>query len=151
MKPGPGGQILAMDENWQVYPNSDLSQQISIIVHVYSILGSETIILAYYMYLGYVCHLICQILRRCVKLLLNSWAKVLFSFCRNLQAAIGSYYDIEANLPVQRLPSMVFVKDVTIGEGESVPPCTEYTKTWRVRNPGKTIQGKKDLKQANAV
>lgn len=53
----------------------------------------------------------------------------------NLQAAIGSYYDIEANLPVQRLPSMMFVKDVTIGEGESVPPCTEFTKTWRVRNP----------------
>ncbi|XP_054761764.1 protein ILRUN-like [Lytechinus pictus] len=53
----------------------------------------------------------------------------------NLQAAIGSYYDIEANLPVQRLPHMTFVKDVTIGEGESVPPCTEFTKTWRVRNP----------------
>ncbi|XP_072171711.1 protein ILRUN-like [Diadema setosum] len=53
----------------------------------------------------------------------------------NLQAAIGSYYDIEANMPIQKLPSMTFVQDVTIGEGESVPPCTEFTKTWRVRNP----------------
>ena len=35
-----------------------------------------------------------------------------------------------------RLPSMSFVRDVTIGEGESVPPCTAFTKTWTVQNTG---------------
>lgn len=38
---------------------------------------------------------------------------------RNLQAAICSYFD--CNTPVF---SMALVKDVTIGEGESVPPNT---------------------------
>lgn len=32
---------------------------------------------------------------------------------------------------------MSFVKDVTIGEGESVPPDTPFTKTWRIQNTGK--------------
>ena len=31
---------------------------------------------------------------------------------------------------------MVFVKDITIGEGESIPPNTTFVKTWRVQNPG---------------
>ena len=31
---------------------------------------------------------------------------------------------------------MVFVKDITIGEGESIPPTTKFVKTWRVQNPG---------------
>uniref|UniRef100_A0A8C8A0L0 Nbr1 FW domain-containing protein n=1 Tax=Oryzias sinensis TaxID=183150 RepID=A0A8C8A0L0_9TELE len=31
---------------------------------------------------------------------------------------------------------MSFVKDVTIGEGESVPPDTAFTKTWRIQNTG---------------
>lgn len=31
---------------------------------------------------------------------------------------------------------MSFVKDVTIGEGESVPPDTTFTKTWRIQNTG---------------
>ncbi|KAM4046688.1 protein ILRUN isoform 2-T2 [Anomaloglossus baeobatrachus] len=31
---------------------------------------------------------------------------------------------------------MSFVEDVTIGEGESVPPDTQFTKTWRVQNTG---------------
>ena len=31
---------------------------------------------------------------------------------------------------------MVFVKDITIGEGESIPPITKFVKTWRVQNPG---------------
>ena len=35
------------------------------------------------------------------------------------------------------LPSMTFVRDVTIGEGESVPPLTDFTKTWTVMNSGK--------------
>ena len=34
------------------------------------------------------------------------------------------------------LPGMVFLKDVTIGEGESIPPNTGFIKTWRVQNPG---------------
>ncbi|XP_065352987.1 protein ILRUN [Cloeon dipterum] len=51
----------------------------------------------------------------------------------NLQAAIGSYFDYEA---ANNLPSMFLVKDATIGDGESVPPCTRFTKTWRLRNNG---------------
>ena len=31
---------------------------------------------------------------------------------------------------------MSFVQDVTIGEGESVPPKTKFIKTWKIRNPG---------------
>ncbi|XP_067094743.1 protein ILRUN-like [Osmerus mordax] len=52
----------------------------------------------------------------------------------NLQAAIGAYYDFES--PSINTPSMSFVEDVTIGEGESVPPETQFTKTWRVQNTG---------------
>jgi len=52
----------------------------------------------------------------------------------NVQAAVCSYFDLEsAN---SRLPGMVFVADITIGEGESVPPSTNFVKTWRVQNPG---------------
>lgn len=53
---------------------------------------------------------------------------------RNLQAAIGAYYDFES--PNINTPSMSFVEDVTIGEGESVPPDTQFTKTWRIQNTG---------------
>ncbi|KAJ1525902.1 hypothetical protein ONE63_009091 [Megalurothrips usitatus] len=49
----------------------------------------------------------------------------------NLQAAVCSYFDTQS--PVF---SMVLVRDVTIGEGESVPPDTQFTKTWRVQNNG---------------
>lgn len=52
----------------------------------------------------------------------------------NLQAAICSYYDIQQ--PKTMLPSMSLVKDVTVGEGESVPPNTKFTKTWRLQNSG---------------
>ena len=58
-------------------------------------------------------------------------------FCRNLQAAICSYYDYEQ--PNAKVPCMAFVKDVTIGEGESVPPATRFVKTWRIQNIGKFI------------
>jgi len=52
----------------------------------------------------------------------------------NVQAAVCSYFDLEsAN---SSLPGMVFVRDVTIGEGESVPPSTKFVKTWRIQNPG---------------
>uniref|UniRef100_A0A3B3C0B0 Inflammation and lipid regulator with UBA-like and NBR1-like domains n=1 Tax=Oryzias melastigma TaxID=30732 RepID=A0A3B3C0B0_ORYME len=50
----------------------------------------------------------------------------------NLQAAIGAYYDFES--PNVNTPAMSFVEDVTIGEGESVPPDTPFTKTWRIQN-----------------
>lgn len=55
----------------------------------------------------------------------------------NVQAAVCAYFDLEAG-PEARLgpPKMTFVKDVTIGEGESVPPATRFTKTWAVTNPG---------------
>ncbi len=61
---------------------------------------------------------------------------MLFLLCwnRNLQAAIGAYYDFES--PNVNTPSMSFVEDVTIGEGESVPPDTPFTKTWRIQNTG---------------
>ncbi|XP_031549630.1 protein ILRUN-like [Actinia tenebrosa] len=52
----------------------------------------------------------------------------------NLQAAVCAYYDF--NSPNDKLPSMSFVKDVTIGEGESVPPCSTFVKTWRLQNSG---------------
>lgn len=52
----------------------------------------------------------------------------------NLQAAIGAYYDF--NSTQDKLPSMTFVRDVTIGEGESVPPNTTFVKTWRIQNNG---------------
>lgn len=54
---------------------------------------------------------------------------------RNLQAAIGAYYDFES--PNISVPSMSFVEDVTIGEGESIPPDTQFVKTWRIQNSGK--------------
>ncbi|XP_001116536.1 protein ILRUN isoform X2 [Macaca mulatta] len=50
----------------------------------------------------------------------------------NLQAAIGAYYDFES--PNISVPSMSFVEDVTIGEGESIPPDTQFVKTWRIQN-----------------
>lgn len=54
----------------------------------------------------------------------------------NLQGAVCSYFDFESP---HKLPSMSLVKDVTIGEGESIPPCTKFTKTWRVQNIGDEI------------
>lgn len=65
----------------------------------------------------------------------------------NVHAAVGHYFDLNGSsganasgqVAVQineRLPSMTFVRDVTIGEGESVPPSTHFTKTWAVSNSG---------------
>jgi len=31
---------------------------------------------------------------------------------------------------------MSFIMDVTIGEGEAVPPNTKFVKTWRIQNSG---------------
>ena len=60
---------------------------------------------------------------------------------RNLQAAIGAFYDYQSTnqLPgnvATNQPSMKFVQDVTIGEGESVPPETQFVKPWRIQNSG---------------
>jgi len=52
----------------------------------------------------------------------------------NIQDAICSYCDYEQ--PATKLPSMTFLKDETIGEGESVPPDTIFIKTWRIQNTG---------------
>lgn len=52
----------------------------------------------------------------------------------NLQAAVCSYFDYES--PHDKLPIMAFVRDITIGDGESVPPSTKFLKTWRVQNAG---------------
>lgn len=54
----------------------------------------------------------------------------------NLQGAVCSYFDFESPY---KLPSMTLVKDVTIGEGESIPPCTKFTKTWRIQNIGDEV------------
>lgn len=56
----------------------------------------------------------------------------------NLQQAICSYFDLDAprELGMEALPNMSFIKDVTIGEGEEVPPNTRFVKTWRIQNSG---------------
>lgn len=53
----------------------------------------------------------------------------------NLQAAICSYFDFES--PVRnKFPCMTLIRDSTIGEGESVPPLTNFRKSWRIQNSG---------------
>ncbi|TKR64472.1 hypothetical protein L596_024998 [Steinernema carpocapsae] len=61
----------------------------------------------------------------------------------NLPAALGAYCDYGSSNwqgmappEYQKLPSMQFVQDITIGEGESVAPNTRFTKTWRFLNTG---------------
>ncbi|EHB13830.1 hypothetical protein GW7_12569 [Heterocephalus glaber] len=55
----------------------------------------------------------------------------------NLQAAIGACYDFES--PNISVPSMSFVEDVTIGEGESILPDTQFVKTWQIQNSGAEV------------
>lgn len=52
----------------------------------------------------------------------------------NLQAAICSYYDLDQ--PNIKVPQLTFISDMTVGEGEAVPPDTRFTKTWRISNTG---------------
>ncbi|GMT35630.1 hypothetical protein PFISCL1PPCAC_26927 [Pristionchus fissidentatus] len=59
----------------------------------------------------------------------------------NIQTALGNYYDYggmnnASNLYEAAALNMQLVNDVTIGEGEAIPPNTRFTKTWRVRNNG---------------
>jgi len=57
----------------------------------------------------------------------------------NVAAAVGSYFDLEAGAEAKATPpQMMFVRDVTIGEGESVPPNTMFIKTWQVQNSSPT-------------
>ena len=51
---------------------------------------------------------------------------------------MGAYYDFNSSQTVEKLPSMEFLQDITIGEGESVPPSTRFVKTWRLKNNGKS-------------
>jgi len=52
----------------------------------------------------------------------------------NLNEAILAYYDAE--MPTDKLPQMRFLADVTVGEGEAIPPKTRFVKTWRIENSG---------------
>ena len=42
-------------------------------------------------------------------------------------------------MPTDKLPHMRFIADVTVGEGEAIPPSTRFVKTWRVENSGKVF------------
>lgn len=79
---------------------------------------------------------VCINLQLCFRSVLIAWDFCPLCCSRNLQAAIGAYYDFES--PNINAPCMSFVNDVTIGEGESVPPDTPFTKTWRIQNTGKS-------------
>lgn len=52
----------------------------------------------------------------------------------NLQEAVSAWMDVHH--PRNNPLAMRFVQDITIGEGESIPPSTTFTKTWRIRNSG---------------
>jgi len=54
-----------------------------------------------------------------------------------LNEAILAYYDAE--MPTDKIPQMRFIADVTVGEGEAIPPNTKFVKTWRVENSGKVF------------
>ena len=57
-------------------------------------------------------------------------------FFRNLQAALNAWFEYGGAVV---LPTARFVQDVTIGEGESVPPSNQFTKTWRIGKLSKLI------------
>lgn len=54
----------------------------------------------------------------------------------NVQNAVGAFYDNGCQLITNRNYEFQFLRDVTIGEGESVQPDTQFTKTWLVKNSG---------------
>ena len=51
---------------------------------------------------------------------------------RNLQAAVGAYYDFYGPVTVPTMSA----KDVTLSPGQPVPPNTALSKVWRVTNTG---------------
>jgi Ig-like domain from next to BRCA1 gene len=59
---------------------------------------------------------------------------------RNLQAAVGCYFDFLAssnqNNATVSLPSMRIVKELTVGLDESVTPNTQFTQSWLLENNG---------------
>ena len=55
---------------------------------------------------------------------------------RSLNEAILAYYDAE--MPTDKISQMRFVADVTVGEGEAIPPNTRFVKTWRIENSGES-------------
>ena len=70
----------------------------------------------------------------------------------NLNTALWAYYEYATasgtllssssdERSLHELPQMKFLCDITIGEGESVAPNTNFVKTWRVLNSGKLVQG----------
>jgi len=42
-------------------------------------------------------------------------------------------------MPTDKIPQMRFIADVTVGEGEAIPPNTRFVKTWRVENSGNFV------------
>lgn len=52
--------------------------------------------------------------------------------CRNLQAAVGAYYDFYGPVTMPAISA----KDVTLCPGQKVPPNTSLSKVWRVSNTG---------------
>jgi hypothetical protein len=44
--------------------------------------------------------------------------------------------DLSSSFHSNELPEMQFLCDITIGEGESVAPNTNFVKTWRIKNTG---------------
>lgn len=78
----------------------------------------------------------------------------------NLNSALWAYYEYETaaaaaanasnnsnhqqqfvteSMNTNELPEMQFLCDITIGEGESVAPNTNFIKTWRIKNTGMLI------------
>ena len=57
------------------------------------------------------------------------YLKLINIIFRNLQAAFNGWFEYGGAVV---LPQARFVQDITIGEGESVPPNNQFTKTWRI-------------------
>ena len=65
------------------------------------------------------------------------------------QAAVGAYYDFNSSQSVEKLPNMEFLQDITVGEGEAVPPSTRFIKTWRLKNNGKLLTNYQLIQQCS--
>jgi len=57
----------------------------------------------------------------------------------NLQEAVGAYFDLQSGpAPLLPTPCLLLLEDASAGAGsESVPPDTEFVKTWHVKNGGR--------------
>ncbi|EEB11508.1 chromosome 6 open reading frame 106, isoform A, putative [Pediculus humanus corporis] len=54
----------------------------------------------------------------------------------NLQAAVGSYFDINSS---HKLPSMILTKDVAVAKGDGISPNTKFIKSWYIQNNGNEL------------